>query len=341
MHDLIKRASRGEPSATQTLEQALDRLAWKAGQGEFPSHLDGSNDSSWIDACLELRRDRRFSTQAELVLSHLAPSEIDAAYGRAASAAPTSQAGSWTSGELLARYRAGEHEPVWAQLTSVRALRSVDEHNEAAAVARETMARAVIAIDELARRLAALGYPLRAAARYRPVDSDSLRRLEDSCGGPVPCSMAAFWEVVGGVDLAPDLERPLPGWWPDDVPVEMVDPLVVYPLYGLWGDVDEWDEGGSSQSTDGTVAQYQLDIAPDRYHKMNISGKRAYSVALPDAGADLPILNIDYLDHDPLFIVYLRRAIKAGGFPGVVASAAAKTSWSGIIADLTEGLPSF
>ena len=244
-------------------------------------------------------------------------------------------------GKLLERYRGGEHEAVWSDLVKLGPLQSKEERQEAAAVAAETMALAAKAIDDLVRRLTALGYPLRAETRQRPVGAKSVQRLAKTSGGPIPASWVAFWQIVGGIDLAPDYDRPFPDWWPDEVSVEMIDPLVVNQLDQLWWDVDEWEDRDKERGGAGVSGKHLLSIAPDRYHKMNISGGAPYSIELPDDSADSPVLCLDYVDRDPLFVSYLRQAVRAGGFPGVVASGKAGPEWARIIRDLTEGLASF
>jgi hypothetical protein len=341
LDELVERAVDGDAKAARMLEDALERLAWRSATGGFPSKPASSNDFALIDTCLSLQRDRRFSARADAVLSTLPPGEIDAARRRAATAPPPRRARALVPGQLLERYRAGEHEAVWSELVKLGALQSNEERQEAAAVAGETMALAATAIDELVRRLAARGYPFRVEARQRPVGAKSVERLVKTSGGPVPASLVAFWQIVGGVDLAPDYDRPVPDWWPGEVPVEMIDPLVVNQLDHLWGDVEEWGERDKERDDADASGKHLLSIAPDRYHKMNISGGPAYSIELPDASADTPVLYLDYVEGDPLFVTYLREAVRAGGFPGVVASGRAGPEWTRIIQDLTEGIGHF
>ncbi len=242
MDELVDRAIRGDAAAARVLEDTLDRLAWRSATGDFPSKPPSSGDLAWIDTCVRLRRDRKFSGRAATVLSNLSPGEIDTARRRVLAAPPPPRNRPLVPGELLARYRHGDHEAVWSELAQLGALRSDSERQEAAAVAGETMAVAARAIDELVRRLGNIDYPLRARARHRPVSAKSIGRLAKVCRGPVAVSLAAFWQVVGGVDLAPQADSPLPSWWPTEVPPEMVDPLVVGQLDELWSDIDEWNE---------------------------------------------------------------------------------------------------
>jgi hypothetical protein len=43
-----------------------------------------------------------------------------------------------------------------------------------------------------------------------------LAELADIAGGPVPISIAAFWRIVGGVDLAPIEDADLPDRMPTE-----------------------------------------------------------------------------------------------------------------------------
>ena len=83
-------------------------------------------------------------------------------------------------------------------------------------------------IDVLAERLAALGWvPLYGELRTRPrtEDREVMRRIEETTGAPLPVSLRAFWEVVGGINFVWDYER---GDAPDlgvDLPMDEMDPL--------------------------------------------------------------------------------------------------------------------
>lgn len=86
----------------------------------------------------------------------------------------------------------------------------------------------------------------------------------------------------------------------DDTPrrqIPLADPLVVQPCF------DPEDEDGRP---------YRLELAPDDLHKANISGGDPYYCEVPDPAADVTF-------HDSekhLFVQYLRRAFRWGGFPG-------------------------
>ncbi|HEY1342196.1 MAG TPA: hypothetical protein VGF59_32030, partial [Bryobacteraceae bacterium] len=142
--------------------------------------------------------------------------------------------------------------------------------------------------------------PLEDPQVFRPPDKTTprlLAQLEKSAGGPLPLSLRAWYEQVGGVSLMgshPVLNAvefsnrnvltqfammqsgqgaPVPS--PDEDC--QADPLVVFPLEELLG------QAGDGENGDGEGLQ--VAIAPDDLHKANISGD-AYYLTLPDARAD-------------------------------------------------------
>ena len=133
---------------------------------------------------------------------------------------------------------------------------------------------------------------------FAPPDEDILRRITDmeQRVGPLPLSLCAWYELVGTVDFCVDAEDP--GNY-----VEYSDPLVIGPAaYALEYDEENWYR-----------EQYTVDLAPDFYHKDDVSGGAPYCIYLPDAGADA---FFDAEPHHTTFIDYLRIAFAHEGFPG-------------------------
>jgi len=61
------------------------------------------------------------------------------------------------------------------------------------------------------------------------------------------------------------------------------------------------------------VGPFRLPVAPDIYHKDNVSGGPPYSLILPNSAVD------GYLQeewHQTTFVDYLRIVFQSGGFPG-------------------------
>ncbi len=122
----------------------------------------------------------------------------------------------------LERYKAGEHEQVWAELQALgAAVREEPLYTDAITVARETMRRARRNIKVLIPRLDAIGYQFGYAwatsrglqERHRPVAdwdgpfvppppdmSTRLRELQTRVGD-LPLSVVAWFEEVGEVDF--------------------------------------------------------------------------------------------------------------------------------------------
>ena len=115
------------------------------------------------------------------------------------------------------------------------------------------------------------------------------------------------------------------------------DPLVVWAPHD--DDVDELRDIGDpddpdAQDEEGWTGRYAIDIAPDVFHKANVSGGDAYRIAFPDAGADCAVLELDA----PSFVGYLRECFRWGGFPGL---ADEREPPHADVARLTEGLEAF
>lgn len=182
--------------------------------------------------------------------------------------------------------------------------------------------------------------PLEDPYVFSPPDAETpalLERLEKSAGGPVPLSLRAWYEQVGGVSLMgsdpvlnavdfsnrsvlQQFQSLVQGDMPISPPREECapDPLVIYPLDAL---MDFPDKDGH---------ELQLVISPDDLHKANISGD-AYYITLPDARADFQF--DDW--HKTTFVNYLRKVFQWGGFPGWERS---KNPPSKDLAELSEGL---
>jgi hypothetical protein len=143
-----------------------------------------------------------------------------------------------------------------------------------------------------------------------------LQKIEKAAGGPFPISLRAWYEEVGGVSFmgSHDIINPqgeITG-----------DPLVVSPLREL---VEMMDAFGAED-------RMALWIAPDDYHKANVSGGEPYTIHVPNACADA---KFEYEWRRTTFVNYLRKAFEWGGFPGWERSRKPPRQ---AIATLTEGL---
>ena len=230
----------------------------------------------------------------------------------------------------LERYRSGEYEQVWDELTALGpAVREEPHYSQALEVAAETMRRVRRNCELLVTRLQSLGYifgtyPDGSKEYYTegPLvpQSDAKRadmsELEEEAG-PLPLSLLAFWEEVGSVDFVGMHPE-----WPNGL-----DPLVVIPPDGALSLL--YDEDGGEEST-----EWFAGLAPDDVHKDNESGGDPYGVALPNPSADFEFLNES---HKLPFVSYLRMAIlRWGGLPGLDGSSAGFEPLEELVAGLEQ-----
>ena len=272
-------------------------------------------DPRWVRLCVALRHDKQLGRNARSVLRYGDPDLVGPALEEAQAREgprvirPTTKA----TGDLLARYFCSEHGPVWNNLRSHEALGG-DLLQEAQAVAKETMTRVARNADLLCERLAALGWrPLYSELRTRPraEDQEVMRRIEEITGAPLPVSLRAFWEAVGGINFVWDYES---GKAPNlgvELPMDEMDPLCVDTPGVVTHVFEEWEDQRSG--IDPELADpFSLDLAPDYLHKANVSGGGPYGIELPFLGADPVFANEA---HELPFVDYLRLCFRWAGFP--------------------------
>ena len=230
---------------------------------------------------------------------------------------------------FLSRYQDGNHEAVWAELVALgEAVQKEPLRAEAWAVACETMGRAKHNIGLLIPRLTELGYrfgALREDENYwkmpmtlAPPPADVRGAIEqvESLIGPMPLSLQAWFEVVGSVNLIGFHPQ-----WPD---VLTLDPLYVDGLSGSYSSIlgeesgslrdqfEEWQMNQEEEEED--IGPFVLELAPDYYHKANVSGGLPYGVALPAPVADA---TWEFYWKETTFVAYLRDCFRFGGLPGL------------------------
>jgi hypothetical protein len=278
-----------------------------------PSWL--GQDMRWVRMCVVLRHDKLLGHTARTVLRYADPElvgpALDEAQGREES--PVVRRATRATGDLVACYLRGEHDAVWNELRSHDALGG-ELLEQAWAVAKETMKRVARNADILSERLSALGWqPLYGELRTRPRTEDRkvMGRIEKVTGAPLPVSIRAFWEVVGGINFVWDYES---GDNPElgvDLPMDQMDPLCVDPPQNLAHLFKEWEEQRSGVNPE-FADPFNLDLAPDYLHKANISGGGPYGIELPFLGAD-PVFAQEA--HEFPFVDYLRLCFRWAGFP--------------------------
>lgn len=167
--------------------------------------------------------------------------------------------------------------------------------------------------------------------------------LERQCG-PIPLSVRAWYEVVGGVNLIGQH----PGWfryigtgeWNEEVydqdgvvhPFALLEPLYVYAL-----DEERMQRFRTRVATGTSSAEQRLPLIPNSYRAYGQVGQDNfdYEIAVPQAGADAVLLPERY---NTTFVGYLRSCFRWGGFPGWEQMASRPEQ---DLAVLTEGLLSF
>lgn len=165
-------------------------------------------------------------------------------------------------------------------------------------------------LEALRARLVSLGYgfsnPESALLLPTSEDVGHIKFLEGNLG-PLPLALASFYRVVGSVDFT--------GRHPDWRGCEYPDPIVVAPVAHAISEVKEFlelespDEYWASES-----GIFRIPIAPDYYHKEDVSGGMWYGVEVPNEKDD-PALLEEW--HETTFVGYLRLCFEWGGFPGL------------------------
>lgn len=222
-----------------------------------------------------------------------------------------------------ARYMAGEHELVWADLLAQgAAVREEPIYADALAVAHETMRRVQHNLTLLIPRLRELGYVFgyqwavdrgdltpegaQEMEQHEPVLSPPADMVEQEIAeverraGLLPLSLRAFYEVVGGVNFVGSH----PAWG-----AYRLDALVVESASQVV-ELDDWMRWSDDKDAHGTC---ELPIAPDERHKYFVSGN-LYTIRVPAPAVDT-LLKGEW--HDTTFVEYLRVCCRCGALPGL------------------------
>lgn len=272
-------------------------------------------DRRWLDLCVGLRDHEILGGQARRVLTYADPAvtrpALDAARAERA-ARPRPACPPLRAGDLVARYENGDHRGVWKDLAAVAHLDDL-WRAEAEQVAVLTMERVRRNARSLATALIARGWPvsLEQALPGPACDvEDRLKELEQLTGSAPPPALAAYWRIVGAIDLVPrgTWKAPFPPGVPELLAV--ADPLEIGDLSNGWYSVEQWQAEAENQHPE-LAGPPELDIAADYLHKANISGGSPYSVRLSNVGAD-PLVRHE--EHGLTFTDYLRRAFEGNGF---------------------------
>jgi hypothetical protein len=224
-------------------------------------------------------------------------------------------------------------------------------------------------IEMLIPRLEALGYvfgygwargrdfpggsPDPVFAPPQPDVAGAIAELERRAG-ILPLSLRAFYEVVGSVNFVGEPPEAWTDWRavPDDV-----DALYVYSAevalegaeawqerYDYLRRKDEWDLPSTDEEDMCDARAYfalprecwLVPIAPDEWHKYDISGCGAYEIAIPNLAADARLLTER---HRTTFVNYLRICFRWAGFPKLEQVSGAPTAVSSLLVLTRDLLP--
>ncbi len=218
----------------------------------------------------------------------------------------------------LDRYLSGDPRGVWEELVQLGPkVREGDMYQEAEAVTRQVMVRVRENIERLVDCLTDYGYrfgrypdeqriPYYDGPIVEPSDETVQRITEfEELAGTLPMSLAAFWRVVGAVDFSGSHAD-----WPF-----YADQLIVYPVDAAFEFYTSWQERCEDEGIDCPPL---IDIAPDHWHKAQVSGAGGYEMQIPNPAADGRVF-LSALDR-PMFVDYLRSVFRWAGFPGFAAT---------------------
>ena len=135
-------------------------------------------------------------------------------------------------------------------------------------------------------------------------DTESIIAKLENTVGNLPLVLSTFYRFIGSVDFL--------GHHPDWNGCEYPDPLVILPITSVEGELDEYM--ADEKSYIDAFGSFLFPIAPDSFHKENVSGGMWYCIPVPSSSEDPPLL---YEPHKTTFLNYLAIAIQWGGFPGI------------------------
>lgn len=224
-------------------------------------------------------------------------------------------------------YAAGRHVEAWERLSQACAAKpSLADGEDADRLARLTFERVARNIDRIIAGLRRVGYRFecenpelgQATPPRRLATPEALSRIAEAAWpGRWPLALRGFTRFVGDVDLrqsfadsAHEAPDPVLAWLGD------WDPLVFDSGY-LCYLLDEVADDPEHPRREGRFVA--VDLAPDLFHKADVSGADGYVVRLPDTSPDPSIEpgTSNFLNYEAVsFLTYLRRCLSRGGFYG-------------------------
>ncbi|MEZ5442060.1 MAG: hypothetical protein R3F15_11280 [Lysobacterales bacterium] len=202
---------------------------------------------------------------------------------------------------------------------------------EAERYARRCLAGCARAVDRLVINLSAIGYPSIPGRVPPEINVDEVvANLESQLQDPLPTILKLFWETVGGISLVDfDGYRHVDFWDSHDVegPNGYSDGVVVEAYQPDWVDMVLSEHDALQDDPDVPADDtFLICLAPDGYHKDDISGGAPYGLQVGDgwlapwlhfrwSGAAIPT---SAQPGSPDLLGYLRTSIlECAGFPGL------------------------
>jgi hypothetical protein len=133
--------------------------------------------------------------------------------------------------------------------------------------------------------------------------NDKLEILENGIG-PLPVTLVIFFKNIGSIDFS--------GHHDDWNGCEYPNPLIIEPVDSAIGELEMWLE--SKEEDNDFNDPFHFPIAPDYYHKENVSGGMFYNIEFPTNIED-PIISAER--HNVSFLNYLEININYGCFTGL------------------------
>lgn len=362
---LAERAERSDAVARRAVVDVLYRFTNDLGRRQVkarePSTAEATleQEPRWLDLAARLRRGP--CERAACALLDKFPADVVgglvARHPLPPTAAPHTKVAAFHPHPADAN---ASDDVLWQRLVEIG---PVDGELRAAAldVAMRRLAPVARNADRITARLVELGWPVREDARRRAdapsraepnpftgesttgrIANDERARgdldaqiavMERSVGTRLPVVLEAFWRVVGTIDWAPRPDERLPDW-AREVGIERIDPLCVENLETAWHCVSEWLDGRTRRKHAELEGPPRVWIAPDRFHKMGISGGAPYEIEI-DGSFDPPVLKTP---ETLRLLPYIRHAMRWGGLPGIAkrkqVSARVERVLAGLTADL-------
>lgn len=165
------------------------------------------------------------------------------------------------------------------------------------------MQRYMEQFERLASNLRKLGYVFEEEpiTEKNPQCDELITEIEEELW-PIPKALKEFYKTIGGINFI--------GAHPSWKKVEYPDPAVIFPIEIVYAEFEEL-QGDKEEYLNEHEGKFLIPIAPDFYHKQDVSGGMFYHVPIPNK-LDDPVVEEE--PHGLVFTKYLEHALTNGGF---------------------------